>query len=153
MSAVLSFFMSMSLIRLPQEQYPLVNRFYKANGHKGKARGNETIYVIRDQQMIVAAVRLCPKQEGWLLRSLWVARERRGEGIGSILIKDVMARPEHTPCWCYPYDHLTAFYESAGFILLTVKEAPEDISGPFEAYQKKGNRILLMGYRASSGRQ
>ena len=130
--------------QLSQEQFPLVNRFYKANGHKGKARGNETLYVMRETQDIIAAVRLCPKRDGWLLRSLWVAKSRRGEGIGTMLLHNVLATPEHHPCWCYPYDHLKAFYQAAGFQQQPADEAPEQIREPFEAYQAKGNHLLLM---------
>ncbi len=141
----------MSLIKLPQEQYPLVNRFYKANGHKGKARGNETVYVIRDSQTIIAAARLCPKRDGWLLRSVWVAETQRGEGIGSKLLREIMAISENHPCWCYPYDHLEAFYAASGFTVLSADEVPDDIRGPFETYRQKGSRILLMGYNNHRG--
>ncbi|MRI34856.1 hypothetical protein EOPP23_17910 [Endozoicomonas sp. OPT23] len=135
----------MILEELDSVQFPLANRFFKANGHKGKARSDERVLILRDNGNIVAALRACPKKQGYLLRSVWVAINRRGEGLGSLLTEKALKRL-NSDCWCYPYPHLQSFYENTGFSLQETDQVPEDIAVPFENYRNKGESFLLMAF-------
>ncbi len=125
--------------------FPLVNRFFKENGHKGKARGDERIWVIRDQQGdILAGLRASQKSAGYLLRSVWVGNHVRRQGIGSLLLTATLSDLKFEACWCYPYPHLETFYMAAGFVLPAIESVPTDILEPYQRYQKQGNDFLLM---------
>lgn len=136
--------------RLAPIQFPLVNRFYKEAGHKGKARGDDIVYVVREQGKIIAAVRLCPTQpphsEWLLLRGMWVLPSKQRQGIGSELMVALMHALSDRKIWCYPFRHLEAFYGLFGFSTLLPEMAPEFMAGPFEAYSRAGKKILIMQF-------
>ena len=125
--------------------YPLVNRFFKANGHKGKARSDERVFVFKHEGRIVAALRAFPKANGYLLRSVWVDIALREQGLGLQLTRNAVQALQPSSCWCYPYAHLRHFYIKAGLIERQPFEVPESISQPWKNYQSKGNTFLLMG--------
>ncbi|MGY0217463.1 GNAT family N-acetyltransferase [Endozoicomonadaceae bacterium StTr2] len=125
------------------DQLGLVNRFYTANGHKGKCHREDQVFIARDKQQIIAAVRFTQKGKVWLLRGLWVALTRRRQGIGQALLQYCMPRFD-TPVWCYPYDHLIMFYHNAGFLEQTDKQAPEVIAAPWRNYHQSGKTYALM---------
>ena len=122
--------------------FPLVNRFFKTNGHKSKAKGNERVWVLR-QGEIVAALRACPKAHGYLLRSVWVSRAQRREGLGTTLLQHALR--ELPTCWCYAYAHLERFYERAGFICVNPEQTPADIRKPYRRYQQQGLLLMVRG--------
>ena len=134
--------------------FPLVNRFFKANGHKGKARSNERVFALRKEGKIIAALRACRRSEGYLLRSVWVAVPERGCGYGLELVRHSVQALSVQPlseqaspparCWCYPYSHLEHFYTLAGFKELPASCVPDDISAPWLSYKKNGQGFLLM---------
>ena len=124
---------------------PLVNRFYRENGHKGKARSDERVFVLRDQGRIVAALRACPKADGYLLRSVWVATDRRRKGTGTTLLNCVLSKLGSFPCWCYPFDYLEAFYQRSGLQQVPPEQTPDEISSVWVNYRARGERFLLMG--------
>ena len=135
---------------LQPEAYPLVNRFFKANGHKGKARSNERVFVLRSESKIVAALRACPRSEGFLLRSVWVAISKRGCGYGLELVKKTVQVLSPSRCWCYPYQHLRHFYVLASFKELAPEAVPSDITLPWKSYLKNGQAFLLMESNVTS---
>ncbi|OED40306.1 hypothetical protein ACH42_16820 [Endozoicomonas sp. (ex Bugula neritina AB1)] len=135
---------------LPPIRFPLVNRFLKDNGHKGKVRGNERAFILRnDQGKIVAALRACSKTEGYLLRSVQVDRTLYGKGYGSRLVKEAALMLMPAQCWCYPFRHLQHFYEECEFQQCSPQEVPEDIRGPYERYVQQDQGLLLMVFRLS----
>ncbi len=128
--------------RCPDEEFGLVNRFYKANGHKGKCGRSDLVFCARKPEGIVAAVRLTPKGNHLLLRGLWVATHLRSQGIGSQLLS-IFGDMKQT-IWCYPYAHLRDFYTAAGFTEVLAEEVPEAIAAPWKAYRYRGEDFLLM---------
>lgn len=130
---------------LSPEMFPLANRFFKENGHKGKARSHERVFVWRENGKIIAALRACPKANGYLLRSVWVSIALRRTGLGSQLMQESLKRLSPSPCWCYPYSHLEAFYQRLGFHTMEANSVPEEIASPWLNYQSRGEDFLLMG--------
>lgn len=125
--------------------FPLVNRFFKDNGHKGKASGDERVWVVRcSKGNIVAGLRASPKSEGYLLRSVWVGRNAQRKGIGSFFLREVLNDLGSIHCWCYPYAHLELFYQKSGFFSPEPDSVPPDILAPYLRYQQQGHDFLLM---------
>lgn len=142
---------------LPSLALPMVNRFFRDNGHKGKARGGERVFVLKKQSRetadssgqqgnIIAALRACPKSRGYLLRSVWVDLRMRRLGLGCRLLTETLRLLSPAPCWCYPYAHLEAFYLKSGFTVYPSDQVPEDIAQPFERYRDQSHDFLLMAH-------
>lgn len=129
--------------------YPLANRFYKQAREKGKTQSSDEIYVAREGQKIIAAVRLCSLSEvqpikKLLLRSLAVLPEHRRTGVGTLFMEYVAEQIGSRECWCYPFSWLQGFYEQCGFSVVAPENAPEFIRTPFDNYQRQGRDILIM---------
>lgn len=140
------------LIELPTLRWPLVKKFYKANGHKGHPRGGEQVFALYQETEMVAAVRLCPlpnSDDGRLLRSLWVARKHREQGVGSLFLALLTPELKRAPVWCYPYPHLESFYLRSGFVPAEAAQTPTSVTEPWQRYQQKGHHYLLMRYAPS----
>lgn len=138
-------------IELP-EQYPLVDRFYRAQGYKVKIAANESIYTLRYQaeegaeQEIIAAVRLIPQSSGhFWLRNLLVAKHYRGRGYASQLVQHLLPLSSQVGCYCYALAHLKEFYTRLGFTLDPC-HCPSDIQHKYLQYRARGRDWLLMGY-------
>ena len=131
-------------IELEKVQFPLADRFYKENNHKGKTRSNERVFAVKQAHTFKAALRACGKANGYLLRSVWVEQNSRGDGIGHQLMLSTLDVLSPAPCWCYPYDHLEYFYRKAGFRITSSDNVPDEIATPFLRYQQQGQKLLLM---------
>lgn len=126
-------------------QIPLVNKFYKQCRYSGKAGRGDVLYALKGPDGIVAAVRLEPKMDGWFfLRSMCVAPELRGQGVGTQLLQGIEDFLQAHPCYCYPFDHLQSFYELAGFELRSPEQAPAFMQEAFYRYIRQGRKIILM---------
>ncbi len=130
-------------------QLPLVNRFYKDCRYSAKAGRGEFVYVVRERGVIVAAVRLQSKPDWLFLRSMCVAPEFRGQGIGSLLLDGLGALLSQHHCFCYPFEHLHDFYAEGGFSLVSEcqgaeQEIPQFMTEPLERYRKQGRKLILM---------
>ena len=129
---------------IPTLQFPLVNRFYKANGDKGKARGGERVFALKQQADLLAAVRACPEAEGYLLRSVCVARHARGSGFGKKLLQQARQQLGDAPSWCFPYGYLLSFYQQAGFEAVSPGRVPASVAQRYQRYHLKHHDLLLM---------
>lgn len=134
------------------EDYSVVDRFYRMQGYKVKTAANESIYTIHialenDQASnIVAAVRLIPQLSGhFWLRNLLVAKNYRGKGIASALIRQLLPLHEPLGCYCFALPHLEHFYYRLGFNVQP-EYCPDDILQKYHQYRARGRDWLLMGY-------
>jgi GNAT superfamily N-acetyltransferase len=131
-------------------QIPLVNRFYQQAGYRSKAGRGEQVWVARESESrtIVAAVRLQTKGDGdrswWFLRAMCVVPDLRRGGVGSLLLKRVAEALGDQPCYCFPFDHLEAFYRQEGFQAVSFSEAPAWIADAGERLCRNGRHVLLM---------
>jgi len=142
-------------------QRPLVNRFYKDSGDSAKVGRGDRVFVVRRCQTsnpavstIVAAVRLQENSGGWwFLRSMCVAPELRGQGVGQRLLEGLGGFLSKHSCFCYPFDHLQRFYALAGFELIeaaAIAQQPDFMTEPFARYRRQGRKIILMQRSANN---
>lgn len=124
---------------------PLVNRFYKSCRYSAKAGRGERVFVLREEQQILAALRLVPKPEGfYFLRSMCVHPDYRGQGLGSRLLLGLISVLDQNPCFCYPFSHLEAFYGQIGFTRREPKSLAAFIREPYQRYCDQGRDIVVM---------
>ncbi|MGB0733061.1 MAG: GNAT family N-acetyltransferase, partial [Pontibacterium sp.] len=74
--------------QLSAEDLPTLRRFYRQHGHKGKPASHEVCYALSHTDCkIVAGIRFRPYQPDHLLfRGLWVAKDKRYQGLGKTLL-------------------------------------------------------------------
>lgn len=146
---------SVQISQIEDIQLPLVNRFYKDCRYSAKAGRGEVVFVARVSEgqslpanKIIAAVRFQKKADDWwFLRSMCVAPECRGQGVGQQLLAGLKTFLAERPCFCYPFNHLEAFYGLLGFELTETEQIhlqPSFMSEPFERYTRQGRKIILM---------
>jgi len=114
---------------------------------RAQAPKGETIFTASQGTQIVAALRLSPNDNDYLLRSMCVSAELRHQGIGSYLLQQIQTELNAIECYCFPYSHLENFYRSAGFILIDTHSAPPAIRDKFQRYLNNGKDIVLMKHQ------
>lgn len=136
--------------QLMPAEYPLVNRFYKAQGYKGKARGNEIVFTLQQRQ-IVAALRIVPLAEQWLLRGVWVDSKLRRQGLGQALLEGITPLLTMSEYYCFAEQNVVPFYLKVGFIMQDSHTLPVPILQRFKTYQQRNAQLhSLMWQRPSS---
>lgn len=131
--------------RIAALQLPLVNKFYKANRARGKAKGNEKVFVVRDGQAIVGAARVAYISGSDFLTGVQVAQSHQRRGIARALIHEIISLQEKA-CYTFPYKHLISLYKSLGFIEVQADDFPKPVLMRFERYRAHGRDIIGMGW-------
>ena len=136
--------------RLQEEKFPLVKRFYSNQNYRSKVRGDDVVFVLRQESAesqslrpgeIVGAVRMTKKvpidkmkpndlkPPMYLLQSLCIAESCRRNGLATrFLTADgpllTLLNHEKALCYCFPYAPLVDLYRRAGFrVVEKTKEA------------------------------
>lgn len=128
---------------------PLIKQFYKKNGMRAQAPKNELIYSARLEAQLIAALRLSPLGNDYLLRSMCVAAELRRQGIGQQFLQALQPVLASHKVYCFPFSHLVDFYQQANFELITTDDAPPAIADKFLRYLNNGKHICLMQHQPS----
>lgn len=101
---------------MPDEAFGVVNRFYKSQGDKSKAKRGEVVIAVYHGDLLAAVMRLLAKTEGWyLMRSVCVANDLRAKGIGSFIVEKGLESIDVNGCYCFALSHLDGFYSRLGF--------------------------------------
>lgn len=137
---------SHSISVVPDSELFRLNRFYKRNGHKGKADTADTAFWLKDGNEILAAIRFTADDNDLLLRGLWVHKERRGQGLGDKLLRECRHYWAKHNCFCYPFNHLEAFYAQHGFVTAD-EHTPAHLLRKLKSYQQRGEEVILMQYQ------
>lgn len=118
--------------------YPLIDRFYKAQGQGDRCKRHDKVWAVRDQGTLIATARLSPMEGQWILRGVWVAPSYRHQRIASELITQMIAdHPGEIHCFALP--HLATFYGRLGWQLCQPKPVLE---GVFSAYRRSQPQLL-----------
>lgn len=134
---------------LDKVQYPLVNKFYRAEGERGKVRGDDRCAVIKSAAgEILAAACLRPVDDAELLMGMAVAQKHRGQGYARLLLQTMAGDFSHRT-HTFSYSNLTTFYASEGFQETAISNLPEALRRRFISYQDQGRDIVAMQYVSS----
>lgn len=96
--------------------------------------------------LIIGALRLCPVENSWLLRSMCIDEAFQGQGIGLNMLKEIQANLSSKACYCFPYTYLESFYEKAGFKVINATDAAPEIQTLFKQYLNNGKKISIMQF-------
>ncbi|GAA6134797.1 hypothetical protein NBRC116188_15870 [Oceaniserpentilla sp. 4NH20-0058] len=125
------------------ENFRPVNQFYRTQKHKGSASGDDKVFIIQQESVIVGAVRLVPYSGYYWLRGLYIKNALQGKRLGSQLL-DCVAAQISLPIYCFPYPHLDHFYSQAHYQHVDENLLPDNIATLFERYNRKGQGVLVM---------
>jgi N-acetylglutamate synthase-like GNAT family acetyltransferase len=134
--------------RVSPDHLPLIKRFYKQANYVHQVGRKEEVYCLRsrDDQTIIAAVRLVRMADYLFLRSMVVLPERQTQGIGKYFLQRITEALQHRVCWCYPFIWLEQFYAGAGFETVIPENTPTLVHTKYQQYREQGRRILIMRY-------
>jgi len=121
-----------------------VSSFYNEVGYCGGVHPDDRALVVRVNQTIIAAVRLCDEKNTLVLRGMYVAEKNRGRGVGSRLLESAAAAIGSSECWCIPYIHLTNFYSRVDFCVSEGQSIPSFLAERWEQYTASGQKVLVM---------
>jgi GNAT superfamily N-acetyltransferase len=134
-----------------ESNFRVVNKFYKSQNHKGRASGDERVFIAQKrcenshQLNIIAAVRLIRYQGYYWLRSLYVEKSIQGNNVGSLLLSFLNQNIQQT-IHCFPYIHLKRFYQNCGYSLTKLNDLPLPLQQLHQRYSTKSDRILIMSH-------
>ena len=124
-----------------------VKRFYREHKMKPQAPKSDDIYIALLGNKLIGALRLCPYESTWLLRSMCIKTDLRGKGIGHYMLSKLVEILAEKQCYCFPYSHLENFYHKIGFEKITSNDTAEVIEKKYNGYIANGKKILLMQFK------
>lgn len=126
------------------EDLAAVASFYEGVGYEVGVKSGDRIMVAREGKRIVAAVRLCREESTLVLRGMYVASDRQGQGVGSRLLDAFAANLGPEEYWCVPFARLRDFYSRVGFQECPLDQAPGFLEKRARRYLKSGKEIIIM---------
>ena len=121
-----------------------VGAFYESVGYGCALDAGDRLVVAELEGRVVAAVRLCVEEGVLVLRGMYVAAGRRGQGLGKRLLALVDEEIGPAECWCLPYEHLTGFYGHIGFAVQDPGSAPPFLADRLKTYTRQGRSVVIM---------
>jgi predicted N-acetyltransferase YhbS len=117
-----------------------VKDFYVSCGHDRGPDPENKVIVALENGKIIGAVRLCFEHGVYMLRTMDVAAECQGKGIGTLLLKKFEELLCNNECYCLAYAHLENFYGQIGFQTVTnERDAPQFLQDRVADYRTRPN--------------
>lgn len=133
---------------LPALQFPLLDKFYRAQRSHMRVARAEGAWVAREHE-IIAGVCLTPVAAGHWLTSLLVAPQARQRGVAAALLARVRADTAG-PIWLFCHPELESFYRGRGYQACTA--LPEDLAKRLERYGRTKSLLAMVNDGEASSR-
>lgn len=121
-----------------------IKAFYSLCGYGGGLSEKDTILIAQFKERIIAAVRLCPEMDFFVLRGMQVLEPFQHQGIGTKLLQVCIEHLADQVCYCIPWRHLKAFYQQGGFQEVSPIEVPVLLNERFNGYLFRRMNVILM---------
>lgn len=125
---------------LPALQFPLLDKFYRAQrSHMRVARAKQA-WVARSEHEVRGGVCLTPVADGHWLTSLLVASDMRGQGLASALLHRLRTDTPG-PVWLFCHPDLRGFYQRLGYHPCAA--LPDELAKRLERYGRTKPLIAM----------
>jgi predicted N-acetyltransferase YhbS len=121
-----------------------LNQLYLAWGYRGGIAPADVVYVATLDGRAVGLVRRTSEEGVLMLRGMQVDPNCRRQGIGTLLLRALVAALPAGECYCIPFDHLARFYSQGGFETIDESEAPAFLRQRISRYRAQGHFVLIM---------
>eukprot|EP00747_Dinoflagellata_sp_TGD_P048620 gnl/TRDRNA2_/TRDRNA2_145714_c0_seq1.p1 gnl/TRDRNA2_/TRDRNA2_145714_c0~~gnl/TRDRNA2_/TRDRNA2_145714_c0_seq1.p1 ORF type:complete len:145 (-),score=10.46 gnl/TRDRNA2_/TRDRNA2_145714_c0_seq1:98-532(-) len=121
-----------------------LERFYAEAGYGGTVQPEDWVFFAVSGEIIAGVVRLAIENGSLVLRGMQVAEAYRGKRIGLALLRYLADDLGNRSCFCLPYSHLEAFYETAGFRVVNDSEIPLFLAKRKQTYLHRGMDVVSM---------
>lgn len=128
---------------VPDLQRPLVDKFYRAHRSSMRGKGEATLWVAKDDE-IVGALNLTPIADGHWLTGVFVAPSRRRAGVAGRMINAALGEVEG-PVWLFCDPELSGFYQRLGFV--ATEQLPPELAARLTRYRQTKTLIALVHQR------
>ncbi len=132
--------------RVPKIWFLLVKKFYQQHYPSGKPNKADPIWILKNQDKILSAVRLKQFINYQLLTAMVTAPDFRHKGLGKYLLRSIRPALIEKHCYCFAYSHLCSFYSSNGFMSIEIEQLPNELQQRFRAYTAHGRKLIPMRY-------
>ncbi|MCX2887186.1 MULTISPECIES: GNAT family N-acetyltransferase [Pseudomonas] len=95
---------------------------------------------------IIAGLSLSKVGEGFWLTGLFVAPQRRSQGVAGRLVEAALAQTDG-PTWLFCHPDLAPFYQHLGFAL--AQQLPEALASRLQRYQRSKRLVALQRDQSS----
>lgn len=106
--------MSTEISTLDPIQFPLLEKFYRAQRSAMRIGNAEQVWVARSKGDVVAGVCLTSVEQGYWLTGLLVDPALRNAGVATALMRHVRSALQG-PIWLFCHPGLQPFYQKSGY--------------------------------------
>ncbi|NTS77272.1 GNAT family N-acetyltransferase [Catenovulum sp. SM1970] len=141
---------TMNIRQADKAEIKTINQFYKQQA-KGQAKKGECIWLTEHKQQIIAALRIQPlfdEPNSALLLGVFVDPNFRQQGIASKLVttacRNWQSDNADKTLYTFPYQKLTAWYQTLGFTSSTRADLPLGIESRYKRYSELNKELVVM---------
>ena len=117
-------------------EYREIELFYNTVGEDDVVDSSEIVFVAKEENRIIGAVRLVFEHGVLVMRTLNVAEENQQKGVGIYLVRTLISEVAGRRCYCLAYPHLKGFYEQFGFKQVEPETLPTFLFDRFSEYNR-----------------
>lgn len=123
---------------------PQIQNLYAIWGHAFANLLNDQTFVAEVNGRIVGAVRLAFEETNFVVRSLFVLKKFRQQGIAKALLATVETELGHSAAYCLPFPEQSGLFASIGFEPIAGLTAPEFLRKRRDNLCENNQKVIIM---------
>jgi N-acetylglutamate synthase-like GNAT family acetyltransferase len=130
-------------------------RFYKQQHYSAGLLGFDNVYIIKHEDVIIAAVILSALEKDnpqLFLHGLVIDEKFQHQGLASELVQYALGIHSSKSMVCFANNELSEFYQRNGFVLSDEKQLLAPLLSRYLQYKKTNNALLVFNYNNEHGR-